>query len=226
MKRLLPSMAAGLLVTASAHASILQMSGIGGDYAVPVKSLREQRFASTLHQQYDFSCGSAAVATLLTHHYGYPVSEEAVFATMYANGDQQKIRKEGFSLLDMKRYLEASGFHADGFQLPLEKLEGAHLPAIVLISEHGYNHFVIIKGIRGDRVLLGDPSSGTRAMPRAVFESIWINQLLFVIRNKQQVARFNDDADWNVAPRSPLAAGISRDSLSNVTLPKLGTGEF
>ncbi len=35
-----------------------------------VVSVKEARFTTTQRQQFDFSCGSAAVATLLTHHYG------------------------------------------------------------------------------------------------------------------------------------------------------------
>ena len=90
------------------------------------------------------------------------MTEQAVFEEMYARGDQDKIRKEGFSLLDMKRYLEARGFEANGYEAPLDKLVGAGIPAIVLINDNGYNHFVVIKGMRGERVLIGDPSGGTR----------------------------------------------------------------
>src|SRR5690606_15568794 len=120
--------------------------------------LKEARFRTTLPQQYDFSCGSAATATLLTFQYGYPVSEEDVFVQMYRNGDQRKIQTEGFSLLDMRRYLESQGFTADGFELPLDKLLEEGLPAIVLLNDRGYRHFVVVKGLRDGRVLLGDPA--------------------------------------------------------------------
>jgi predicted double-glycine peptidase len=102
-----------------------------------VHSMKELRFRSTTHQQYDFSCGSAALATLLTYHYGYPVSETTAFQAMWEHGDQAKIRREGFSLLDMQRYLAEIGFKADGFTVPLQKLVDSKLPAIVLITrEH------------------------------------------------------------------------------------------
>ena len=101
---------------ATVQADTLELAGIGGArYAVKVTSLKEARFKATTQQQYDFSCGSAAVATILTHHYGYPVSEQAVFEEMFTRGNQEKIRREGFSLLDMKTYLSAHGFQADGF---------------------------------------------------------------------------------------------------------------
>src|SRR3954447_13030599 len=160
--------AVACLAASAAEARSIELPyQIGGAYAVPVKSLREARFVASLPQQYDFSCGSAAISTLLTHHYHYPVTEDKVFEEMFRRGDQAKIRVEGFSLLDMKRYLEAHGFEADGFQEPLEKLVSANIPAIVLVNESGYNHFVVVKGLRNGRILLGDPAGGTRAVPEA-----------------------------------------------------------
>lgn len=208
-------------------AQAAELPALGGvQYSIPIKNMKEVRRASTMLQQYDFSCGSAALATLLTHHYSYPANEKAIFEDMYARGDQQKIRKEGFSLLDMKNFLEVRGFRADGFQQPLEKLAEAGIPAIVLISENGYNHFVVVKGVRGERILLGDPASGTRVMSRQRFDEVWKNKLLFVVHNRIEQARFNLAADWSAAPLAPLASGVGRDSLSNITLPKFGPGDF
>ncbi|MDR3455714.1 MAG: C39 family peptidase [Rhodoferax sp.] len=198
----------------------------GGDYSMPVTSIKQARQVSTLLQQYDFSCGSAALATLLTYQYGYPVTERAVFDEMYAHGDQAKIQREGFSLLDMKNFLAAHGFEADGFNQPLDKLNEARIPAIVLINQHGYHHFVVVKGLQADRVLIGDPANGTRAVPRAAFEASWESHLLFVIHNRMDTARFNLAADWRVAPRAPLGSGINRAGLGDITVPKLGPGAF
>lgn len=217
----------GLLASCvAAQADILQLSGIGGSYSVKVTSLKEARYKATTRQQYDFSCGSAAVATLLTYHYAYPVTEQAVFEDMFSRGNQDKIRKEGFSLLDIKTYLARHQFQADGFALPLSKLVESGLPALVLIAEKGYHHFVVIKGMRDGRILIGDPSSGTRAVSREHFESIWANKLLFVIHNKQTEARFNQFTDWQVAPRAPLASGLAIDSMASAPWAKLGPGDF
>ena len=226
MRRMLLSLAL-LAAAGSAPAQRLFLPGMGsGDVLMPITSMKQARTARTMIQKYDFSCGSAALATLLTHHYDYPVDEQSVFAEMYENGDQDKIHKEGFSLLDMKRYLEAHGFEADGFEQPLDKLNEARVPAIVLINTNGYHHFVVVKGLEGDRVLIGDPAQGTRSIPRTDFESSWQNGLLFVIHNHMESARFNLALDWRVAPRSPLGHGISRTGMSDITMPKLGPGDF
>ena len=224
MKRLRLILLAALAAGA-AHAADFPAAG-GRSFDVPVRSLKTLRFASTLRQQYDFSCGSAALATLLTHHYAHPVSESTVFAAMWAQGDQAKIRREGFSLLDMQRYLASIGFQADGFRLPLDKLVEARLPAIVLITETGYNHFVVIKGAADGRILLGDPSSGTRALSRERFEAVWPTRLLFVIHDAPGKPSFNTELDWAAAPRAPLAEGVTRTAIDMTTLPKFGPGDF
>jgi len=216
---------AAMLPVAGAQQAYLPSMG-SGDVTMAVTSIRQARLAGTLLQQYDFSCGSAAIATLLTHHYGLPVSERVVFEYMYRHGDQEKIKREGFSLLDMKKFLKSQGFEADGFEQPLDKLVESRVPAIVLINENGYHHFVVVKGLRGDRVLIGDPANGTRAMSRSSFEAKWKSRLLFVIHNRMDTAQFNLAADWRAAPQAPLAAGIVRDGLAGVTMRARGPGDF
>jgi hypothetical protein len=218
------AMATTVIPLASAEQAYLP--SIAGGVIVPVSSIRQERLAGTLLQQYDFSCGSAAVATLLTHHYGYPVSESTVFEHMYKQSDQEKIQREGFSLLDMKRFLKAHGFESDGFEQPLEKLAEARVPAIVLINENGYLHFVVVKGLRGERVLIGDPANGTRAVSRKAFDASLQSRLLFVVHNRMESARFNLSSDWRAAPQAPLTAGVNRNGLSGVTMPKHGPGDF
>ncbi len=224
MRLILPG--AALLLSTPDSASALELAVSGARFNVPASSLKEIRFRSTLRQQYDFSCGSAALATLLTHHYGQAVSEAQVFEAMYLRGDQDKIRKEGFSMLDMQRFLASRGLRADGFQLPLQKLVDAGLPAIVLVSDKGYSHFVVVKGVADGRVLLGDPASGARALTRTAFEAIWTSKLLFVVHGYRDAPSFNIPADWRAAPAAPLAAVVGRESPAILPLPKLGPGDF
>ena len=216
----------GVLLALAGAAGALEIAAGGAPVGLQIRSLKQVRFQATLRQQYDFSCGSAALATLLSHHYGYPTDEAAIFEQMFRDGDHAKIRREGFSLFDMKKFLATRGFGADGFQQPLAKLAEAGLPAIVLITEKGFQHFVVIKGVAHGRVLLGDPASGTRSMSLEHFHEVWRGQLLFVIHQYPGTVRFNAAADWVAAPRAPLSAGIARDGLDLITRAVHGPGDF
>ncbi|WP_273209788.1 C39 family peptidase, partial [Marinobacter subterrani] len=171
---------AGLLWS-TAFAGSVMVPGIGGDFRLDVKSFENRRFDSVMRQQYDFSCGSAAVASLLTFHYEDRVTEHDVFLEMLALADEQKVRREGFSMLDMKHYLEARGYQADGFRMPLAGLrDKVRLPTIVLLNIDGFRHFVLIKGISEDEVLVGDPARGLKIYSYAQFSEYW-NGTAFVI---------------------------------------------
>jgi hypothetical protein len=83
--------------------------------------------------------------------------------------------REGFSLLDLKRYVEKRGYKGMGLgKLELQDLI-EHAPIMVPVDALGYNHFVIFRGIKGNRVLLADPAWGNRTMTTEKFERMWLN---------------------------------------------------
>ncbi len=209
------------LLACSVQAGTLRVVDAGGGLlTAKVTSMKEFKFKNTIRQEHDFSCGSAALATLLTYHYDDPVSEEKVFKAMFEQGDKKKIENEGFSLLDMKHYLQANGYHADGYITNLDKVARVAIPVIVLINNGGYLHFVVIKGIDDENVLVGDPATGTRTLTRTDFEAVWNNKLVFVVHDKKQTALdgFNRKADWKVKEKSPLGVALSGESLGAFSL--------
>lgn len=197
-----------------------------GSFSVGTMSMKERQFRYTERQQYDFSCGSAALSTLLTHHYGDPIKEKAVYTTMWEKGDHAKIRKEGFSMLDMKRFLESRGYSADGYNADLKKLASTGLPAIVLIRDGRYNHFVVVKGVRDGKVAFGDPAQGARVMDQARFERMMINRILFVINGRTGEAVFNHPSDWHVREKAPADLASGPNDLANATLLRRQAGDF
>lgn len=210
-----------LFAAAAAPAALadMQVAGFGGNFSVPVVSIREGRFQTVIRQQYDYSCGSAALASLLTFHYERPTTERETFVSMYEAGDQEKIRAQGFSLLDMKTYVARIGLAADGFRMSLEKLSQIGVPVVTLINMGGYRHFVVIKGVRDGEVVVGDPALGVRIVKAADFEGMWTG-VVFLIRNDARLARanFNHQRDWRVRQKAPFGTALTRDSLANFTL--------
>jgi len=193
-----------------------------GVYQVPVTSLRDMPFRTVVRQQYDFSCGSAALATLLHYHYGLPVNEGAVFQAMYAAGDQAKIQRVGFSMLDMKNYLKSQGFEANGYRRKAAELRDMSQPAIALIRVGSYRHFVVVKGVRADKVLVGDPAQGIKAFSVSEFERSW-NGILFIIDSAPgRAGAFNKAEEWTALQHGPFEALDDR-SLAAMTrnLPPL-----
>jgi predicted double-glycine peptidase len=208
-----------LLAACGGPARAQAMFNLAGDIAtVPVTSLRDMPFKTVVRQQYDYSCGSAALATLLTHHYGRRIDEAAIFQAMYAAGDQEKIRRVGFSLLDMKRFLAAQGLKADGYRWKLEDLQEARAPSIALISAGRYRHFVIVKGLRGGQVLVGDPAQGLKLYTLVEFAKVWHGVIFRIDPASAPPLAYDQPDEWShftLGPLHPLddttLAGFTRD---------------
>lgn len=218
-----PALAAALLAFLSCNGAAIEIGGVaaGGQFNVPVTSFAERKFSTVYRQQYDFSCGSAALASLLTFHYQDTVSEREVFVDMFRHGDQDKIRRQGFSMLDMKTYLQRRGYRSNGFKVPLDRL---NVPAITIVNQQGYLHFVIIKGSNAREILVGDPSAGIKAIDRQVFEAMWGNRILFLIEDGSYHASrtYRDPQEWELRVKAPLDTGVDRHSLANSNLLRRG----
>lgn len=190
----------------------------GGDIAMPVRDTLSRRYLTVVRQQYDFSCGSAALATLLRYHYGDAATERTTFLGMWRDGDRAQIRRLGFSLLDMKRYLAGRGIAADGYRVTVEQVAAARTPGIVLVNAGGYRHFVVVKGIDGNALLIGDPSLGLRRLPVRDFAPIW-NGIYFALGGMAPTARasFGRADEWALLPRGPahlVAEPVSQQALA------------
>lgn len=216
-----------ILATSSALAGTVTVGGTGGGFVIETESLMEKRFATVIKQQYDFSCGSAALATLLTYHYEQPASEAEIFETMYKNGDKKQIVQSGFSLLDMKSLLKSFGYRADGYRISLDKLSDLGVPAIALTETDGYRHFVVVKGITQDTVLIGDPAVGLKTFRRADFELGW-NGILFLIRDRAEIAQrhFNETEEWRSLSKSSYEEGNPLHTLGSFTLAMPRLNDF
>ncbi len=146
----------------------------------PVRSLLEMRHHDVIIQSWDLSCGAAALATLLRYEWGEPVTEKQVAQGLMGrreyieHPDLVQIR-EGFSLLDLKRYVQRHGFKGEGLgELDFNDLI-QNAPIMVPVNALGYNHFVIFRGVIGDRVLLADPAWGNRTMTIDKFKRMWLD---------------------------------------------------
>jgi uncharacterized protein len=140
----------------------------------PVQSLEAMRYEGVVRQQHDLSCGAAALATLLKHYYGDPVSEAELIEDAIRIGDAKNIRTNGFSMLELKRVGEQRGYVVEAYQIPsVGALRKVDVPLLTLVSTRGYQHFVLLKAIIGNRVLLADPAYGNRTLSVEQFEAEW-----------------------------------------------------
>ena len=148
----------------------------GGATEHRVRSLRALRDAGVVKQRFDYSCGAAALATLLTYGLNDPVGEDVLLRALLEplSADELAVRQQkGFSLLDLQLLAQQRGHKALGFRIAQSQLAKLSRPVIVFIKPQGYEHFAVFKGLHGDRVHLADPSQGNVRMPLYRFLEMW-----------------------------------------------------
>ncbi len=157
----------------------------------PVMSMKALRDSGVIKQRLDFSCGAAALATVLRYGLGEKVTEREILADLSGlqSEEEKKIsRKKGFSLLDLQRVAQNRGYKAQGFRLDAGQLGRLGGPVIVFIEPRGYKHFAVLRGVRGGRVYLADPSRGNIRMPAYSFLESWVQDggkgIIFVVEPK------------------------------------------
>jgi predicted double-glycine peptidase len=180
-----------IAATATCLAAQIGINDAGLRASRPLRSMKDLRDQDLVKQRFDFSCGAAALATMLRYGFGDDVSEQQILIDLFNQlTDEQKstARTIGFSLLDLQRVAQVRGYAAEGFRLEPAQLPMLGAPVIVFIEPRGYKHFAVLRGISGDRVYLADPSRGNIRMPVHAFLDSWLQDdhrgIIFAVEPK------------------------------------------
>ena len=149
-------------------------------------TVKELRDLHVVKQKEDFSCGAAALSTLLTYYFGDVTTEKEVLRQLESQltkEEREQKQKRGFSLLDLKGVAEAKGYRAGGFKLRFSQLAKLQAPAIVFLEPNGYKHFAVYRGMDRGRIYLADPSRGNLKMSIGRFLDEW-RQIIFVLQKE------------------------------------------
>ena len=148
----------------------------------PFSEFKDDRIVK---QEFDYSCGSAAFATLLNFYLGESFNEQQVIQGLMQNGDANMIQqRRAFSLFDMKRFAEVLGYKAAGYKADIEDLRKLDKPAIVPIEFYGYKHFVVYRGIYKNHVFVADPFMGNMSYTLDRFIEIWNQNIVFIVSDE------------------------------------------
>ncbi|WP_163577959.1 C39 family peptidase [Halomonas faecis] len=213
------SLAVSFLVGANpAEAAPIRLGNVvpGTSVTKEVQSIRERRFENLIPQETDFSCGAASLATILKYAYGRSdITEVEVLEGMFEVADQEVAERMGFSLLDLRNYVDSIGLRARGYEIEQDALDAVSIPVIVLLDLAGYQHFVVLKKVSGDRVYIGDPALGNKVMERSKFVEAW-NNIIFAV-----IGENFDTHTVLLDPAQPLTARRLTDVFSPVPKQQL-----
>ena len=189
-----------------------------------IKSWIEIKNENLVRQEYDYSCGSSALATILKYFYNEDTDEEEILNWILKNKgidnkDKEKLDKEIFmlSFYDLIVFAEQKGYKVLGLSLPLESLKKIKIPPILFVKIRKSEHFTIYKGMDDRFVYLADPSFGNTKMRREKFREIFYTRddvkypgkLLVLIKKENMNEQF-----MNIPQQSNFTYNLIKNHIS------------
>jgi predicted double-glycine peptidase len=192
-----------LAFTGIAAASILAAASSGLKaqvYSTPIRD-RDHRFEKDVYnwkqlkevhivmQKRDYSCGAAALATILKYYWGDNVTEDQILLVIEKLLTPEEMRdriKKGLAISDLRRAAVEMGYLSTIGTLTFQELAKSKAPLVVGISANGYDHFVVYRGIDYTYVYLADPIRGNIRLTHPVFVSQWQKNAALVVAKPDQ----------------------------------------
>lgn len=127
---------------------------------------KNHRDYNVVKQMLDTSCGAASVANILQNFYHDEINEFQVL-------DAMRISKPTYSFSDLKVGVEKLGYRGVSFSTTYEGMQQLKIPIIVHFNAVTDGHFVVLRTITDNFVLVADPAFGNTRYSRHQFEKMW-----------------------------------------------------
>ena len=113
----------------------------------------------TVLQMENTECGAAALSIILQHYGKYvPLAQLR---------EQCGVSRDGSDAANIILAANLLGLKGRGFKKGLVKLKKVNLPVILFWE---FNHFLVLEGFVGNRVMLNDPAIGPRSVSEEEFD--------------------------------------------------------
>ena len=131
-------------------------------------------------QHNELDCAAASLA-MICQYYGKKISINRIRSLIFVN-------QEGASMLDIATASEKLGFICYGIQCSHDELDEIPLP-IIISSEY---HFKVIYEVNKKEVIVGDPASSIKRIPRSEFKDNF-NEACLIFKPTDEFYKLNED---------------------------------
>jgi uncharacterized protein len=176
-------LALGIAILGPPPGAIGQELVLGRSITERPKAYMDLKFASTVRQRRDFTCGAAALATILKYHYGMPVSEEMIYwmiINRYKLEELKNKAENGFSFEDLIYVASKLGFESQAAVVDISELQKLNGPVILQFKLKRFEHFVVLRKKTDELAYMSDPVKGQTTLNNAEFKTEFKGPVLAV----------------------------------------------
>jgi predicted double-glycine peptidase len=180
------------------------------EFEARIKTWNDLREENVVMQRHEYTCGAAAMATVLRYYWGDQVTENDVLAKLLkvlTPAEMQDRVKNGLSITDLRRAAEKLGYQASIGTLSFNRLTESRIPLVVPLKLKEFKHFVVYRGVADGRVYLADPVRGNVRPTVHEFLSEWQQHAVLAIAKP----------DVEPPPTSPISMHPEDTSLGTMT---------
>lgn len=138
-------------------------------------------------------CGAACLKIVMGH-FGRHIAMEQLRRDC-------GISRDGTNAAKLVQAAHTHGLIAKGFRMETVRLQDTPMPVVVFWN---FNHFVVVEGFKGRRVLINDPAQGRRSVDLETFEEAFTGIVL----------AFQPGAEFETTSRPPSAMAALASRLS------------
>lgn len=197
-------------------------------------SMNELRTNQTTLQSHEFTCGAAALATVLSS-LGEPITEQDVLVKIFGETMPVRINEKGeaevppLTAADLQRGARNAGFKvvslqaADGGEA-LDALEKLRPIICRIFLYEDFLHFVVVRGVENGWVSLSDPAYGNVRVTIPQFDKVWkAGDRILLAVSKEPFLAWKTDSGQVFIKRDesetvPVVEGVSPVSLYSSSL--------
>jgi predicted double-glycine peptidase len=150
-------------------------------------NFRDQKYVGVIAQTTEYSCGAAAIATLLSTFFGAPTAEmqvvELVEASLRTRGAEPSF-ETGLTAYDLTQASASLGLRLKGYRLDSRQLQDyfkqGGFPVIAHVTQPRL-HYLVVVGLVDENLLLCDPGWGRYVAPMSELTDARVMSGVFLV---------------------------------------------